>query len=481
MGVINSLGVEMEMVDEQLSIYSSTNFLPFILLRNDDGGIVSSRRINTPYFDIGNVVDERFSEMAVAWFGRVTPTENYTDIRVGYNDSNLYVYLAVFDRRLWYDETPSVGDLQQWDAATLYLRLNGNTGDTIDLNSYQFVAQFTPFPEPEARTDYQVSYRGDGYGWVDSDIPFATTSGWRGDAWNNDNDDRGWAVTFEIPFNSLGLINKPGNGSVWGISVVLHDRDDLSGTYVPHQNWPENVDEEKPATWGQIHFGLPIYTPPPKESNGAVIIRHNLNGSIVEDAAVGGTTNNLCPGDTFYIWNEWGDENFSGAPDFNVQNQSDVADWPCFSKYFITFPLDAIPQGKNIRLANLTIHQYGNSGNVNDPDPFYRPKPSLIQILTVNDDWEENSLTWNNAPMAHENVSQAWAYPLSDFPGWPGVPITWDISYATAQAYSSNQPLRLALYEADAAYHSGKYFVSSDVDDWNEIGRPTLVVEWSDP
>jgi len=26
----------------------------------------------------------------------------------------------------------------------------------------------------------------------------------------------------------------------------------------------------------------------------------------------------------------------------NVQNQSDISDWPCFSKYYVTFPLDAV-------------------------------------------------------------------------------------------------------------------------------------------
>jgi hypothetical protein len=52
------------------------------------------------------------------------------------------------------------------------------------------------------------------------------------------------------------------------------------------------------------------------------------------------------------------------------------------------------------------------------------------------------------------------------------------VSGAVAQAYSAGQPLRLVLYSADDNYHSGKYFVSSDTDDWNAVGRPTLVVQW---
>jgi len=40
--------------------------------------------------------------------------------------------------------------------------------------------------------------------------------------------------------------------------------------------------------------------------------------------------------------------------------------------------------------------------------------------------------------------------------------------------------LRLILYSADSAYHSGKYFVASDTGDWNLEGRPRLDVQWGD-
>ena len=58
-----------------------------------------TRRVHAPYFS-SNVL---YPQTAIFWFGRTTPTENYTDIRVGYNDSHLYVNFAVVDRRLWYD------------------------------------------------------------------------------------------------------------------------------------------------------------------------------------------------------------------------------------------------------------------------------------------------------------------------------------------------------------------------------------------
>ena len=200
---------------------------------------------------------------------------------------------------------------------------------------------------------------------------------------------------------------------------------------------------------------------------------------MVPDAAVGGTLGNLCPGDPDVIWNQWGDANFAGASGFNLQNQADVADWPCFAKYYVTFPLDTLPPEKAIISATLTLHEWGGSGGPEDPDP----QPSLIQVFTLSQDWSESTLTWNNAPLAKENVAAVWVDPLPPprFVGWPGVPWTWDVSGAAAEAYVSGEPLRLSLYEADAAQHSGKYFSSSDAEDWNAEGRPTLRVHWGDP
>ncbi len=73
------------------------------------------RRVNAPFFS--GVMDN--NQAAIFWFGRVTSTENYADVRVGYTPVNLYIRLDIFDRFLWYDTTPSAGDLPNWDAATL--------------------------------------------------------------------------------------------------------------------------------------------------------------------------------------------------------------------------------------------------------------------------------------------------------------------------------------------------------------------------
>ena len=89
-------------------------------------------------------------------------------------------------------------------------------------------------------------------------------------------------------------------------------------------------------------------------------------------------------------------------------------------------------------------------------------------------DWNENTLVWNNAPLAVENVARTWVNPLPL--GGDGQFISWDLSAAVAEAYANGQPLRLALYSADNARHSGKYFSASETFDPNR--RPTLDITY---
>ena len=420
-------------------------------------------RINAPGFS-GEIP---FAQTAIAWFGEVSASRNYADIRVGYNARELYVYLAVFDRHLWYDETPTPQTLTQWDAATLLLDTSG--GNELSPASWRFVAQLYGEPSVERR----AAYRGDAFGWQTVNIPFEALPGWRGNALNDNSDsDRGWAMGFRIPFGSLGIVSAPPEGTTWRMAVLLHDRDSRSGPPEADESWPPSVSLDEPACWGFLNFGLPSYSEIGPATGYTLIRRPTEDSPLVPDADVGGTIANQCPGDEDHIWSEWGNRNDGRAPDFNIQNQSDVADWPCFAKYYITFPLDGIPPGKTIVSSRLTLHQFGNAGGPGEA------KPSWVQVLVASADWRENGITWNNAPLAYENIGGSWVGVLSYHPGWPGVPRTWDVSYAVARAYARGEPLRLVLYSADSDYHSGKYFVSSDTGDWNEEGRPRLEVWW---
>ena len=84
-------------------------------------------------------------------------------------------------------------------------------------------------------------------------------------------------------------------------------------------------------------------------------------------------------------WPGWGNANYAGEDQINIQNQWDIADWPCFSKYYVTFPLDALPKGKLITSATLTMYMFGTAGGGQwgEPPDFY------IQAFTVGEDWNE--------------------------------------------------------------------------------------------
>ena len=422
-------------------------------------------RINLPFFD-NEVV---FEETAVLWFGKVTPSENYVDVRLGYNNDELFVHIASIDRLLWYDNSQPI-DLEAWDSASLYLDMDGVQGNAPDGSSYRFVGSLNAW---EGDSDYHAVYKGNGSGWSESNIPFTSQVGYQGSP-NNDHWDHGWWLTYRIPFSSLGVETAPPQGTVWGLVVVLHDRDDAAGTAIPDKYWPPDIKQDQPGTWGEMVFGLPVFIPPDSLPDGSVTIRHGLDGAVVVDGEVGGATD--CGGEMDY-YAEWGEKNYAGISRVNVQNQFDLADWPCFSKIYLTFPLNQIPSGKNINSATLTLHHFGNSGG----DEYGEGPPSFIQVFRVGQDWDEGSLTWNNGPLAIENVSQTWVEWLAEYPGWPGLPRTWDLSRGVADAYAEGQPLRLVLYSADSQRHSGKYFLTSEIDQYSVEGRPTLKVSWSDP
>jgi len=428
--------------------------------------IVNQRRIprvNAPFFN-GEIA---FEQTAIFWFGQVTTTDNYADVRVAYNAQELWVYLAAFDRRLWYDPQPNPNDLESWDAVTLYLSvpdISGGAGDRM----YRFVGQLNWF---EAREEWQAAYQKTGSGWQSTANPFVTETAWAGyPMLNDDANDRGWWIKFTIPFTSLGLSGAPQAGEGWRMAVKLHDRDNASGPPLPEKIWPSSMGQEHSDTWGLLYFGLPIYTPPGGVVPGQLItIRHGLNGAVVKDGMVGGGS--VC-GQGLDYWTAWGQKNYAGSVHVDTQNEQDISDWPCFSKVYITFPLDKLPHGQDIYSATLTLSLMGNAGG----GEWGPAADSFVQVLTVSDDWSETTLSWNNAPLAMENVSRAWVYPIVDYPGDPGIPYQWDLGYAVKQAYDAGTPLRLAIYTSDGYYNTGKYFNSSDIGDWGAVGRPTLQV-----
>jgi hypothetical protein len=454
-------------LDDQARSANNGLYLPLVISLQKAGGISSIPQVNVPYFS-GEIKRE---ESAIFWFGQVKGAENYSDVRIGYNAEELFIQLGVFDRFVWYDEHPAPQDLENWDAATIYLDTAGNTGSSPGKSTYRFTGQLNWWEE---RTGYQAAYRGSEMGWLPLAAPFSTETGWRGDTPNNMDADRGWRIAFRIPFTSLGLSGPPPEGTVWGVAVRLFDRDDAAGTPILPKTWPGGANLGRSSTWGKMSFGLPEFSAPDISPGGTTTIRQGLNGTQVFDGQVGGSTN--C-GSGLEVFTKWGEANYGGYDKINIQNQGDLADWPCFSKFYVTFPLDRVPAGRVIISAKLTLYQFGNAGGGE-----WGPGPnSLIQVITVAKDWDEYTLNWNNAPLPVENVSRSWVGWLGSQPAWPGVARTWDVSRAVQSAYTTGGPLRLVLYSADLERHSGKYFITSDIPDWNEDGRPTLEVVWGNP
>lgn len=420
----------------------------------------TTRRVNVPYGPAGSVAANR----AVFWFGKLAPDTNFVDVRTLYNNQELVITLHIYDRQLWYDLNPNPATFTEWDTAALYLQVGGNL--------YRFMGQFAMMSKP--RPPYQAVYTGNGGSWTQATLPFETSVGSQASGLNDDSEDRGWNITFRVPYSSLGLSGPPAPGTLWRLGLAVHDRDTANPGSIPVQVWPEGMTSSQPSTWGELHFGLPTYHPELARPEGMITIAHGVNGATVMDAHVGGGF--LCGSESFpNIWTQWGNMNRAGDKGFNVQNQWNLADWPCFSRAYLTFPVVEIPAGKTLISARLILHHFGNSGLKPGDAP-----PTFIQVHTVAEDWNEGAITWNNGPMAVQNHRGTWVQPKPQgMPPGSTLPYAWDMSVPYLEALAAGQPLRIALYGADSSMHTGKYFRSSDFSD--PALRPTLVIQWGEP
>lgn len=426
------------------------------------GQSMTQRRVFVPYWPS----DGPYPSYSIFWLGKVSPTNNYADVRLIYNETSLKITIHIIDRRLWYDETPSVSDIKTWDAISLFLDHGASPGDAPGSTSYQIVGQLWVARDDQSR---RVIYQGNNGSWTPTTLPVEMWSTWRGNGPNDQSDDKGWQMDYVIPFSALGLSEQPDQGATWRLAVAVHDRDDRMGALIPDALWPEAMSDNEPASWGLMTFGPPQQEPPVGQPTEKITIREGVDGVHVYDAHVGGHT--TC-GEGIDHWSEWGEANYAGYSQINIQNQWDISDYPCFSKYYITFPLEHLPRNREIISATLTMNLFGNAGY----EPGQAP-PSSVHAFAIEDDWDEATINWNNAPLPTRNLSMAWVYPVDFYAEWPGIPYTWDVSSAAVEAYNAGKPLRLALYSTEGEMHSGKYFWSSNAD---EAGRPKLEVYLGD-
>lgn len=430
------------------------------------------RRVNIPFFP-----DEvSWGQSAIFWFGvneQSLPGKNYADVRVSYSPAGLAVRLTVTDYYLWYVQNASASDdLTAYDAAAIFLDTHHDRAASPQSDDYMFLIGARHW---ESLDKYMRQARGTGSQWDNSWIPSQVWSAQSGMQWScdpgpNSNEcgiDYGWTAIFTIPWQTLGLSSAPANGTLWSLGVQLFDRDGLppAGLVVP-EGWPESFNASSPASWGDLHFGEAEYTPQPAQQEGLTIIRAaSSTDNTVEDTWMGG--DGTCSGGHM----GGSETNHGDSQELFVGSETAPTHLPCFNKSFLRFSLDAIPPGKEIISATLTLHHWGNA------EPSLA-QPSWVHLFTISDAWDEMTIHWNNAPLAQENISANWIYPLSSFPGWPGIAYQWDATQAVAEAYQTDDSVNIALYASDSEQHSSKYLTSSETGNWNVAGRPMLSVAW---
>jgi hypothetical protein len=433
------------------------------------------RRVNIPCFS--GEVD--WAQTAIFWFGKNeqgVPSRNYADVRVAYNVDAFHVRITIVDYYLWYRVKPaSTDDLTQYDAVAITLDTDFDRAATPQIDDYTFLIGAHHWPNENA-TEYHRQARGTGTSWDTTwtnDWTDYEVMQWSCNPGPNSNEcgiDYGWVATFTIPWGTLAHSGPPPKGTLWGLGVLLYDRDDESPAgYVAPEPWPETFGANGPATWGELHFGYADYELPLAVPRGTTVIRATSpEDDAVEDAWMGGGGN--CSGG-----HEGGSEiNHGEDTGLFVGTETAPTHFPCFNKSYLRFSLDAIPPGQTILSATLTLHHWGNA----DPG---QARPSWVHLFIISDPWQEMTIHWNNAPPAQENVAANWIYPITEPVGWPGTPCDWDATYAVAEAYAEGHPVSVAIYGSDTAQHSSKYLTSSETGDWNTEGRPTLTVAWGQP
>ena len=444
----------------------------------------SPRRANIPYF----ASQVAWEQSGILWFGvndsyQLIPGRNYADVRMAYTADALTVSVLVVDYYLWFNTNPQPNsDLTQHDAVALYLDTNLDRASSPKTDDYYFLEGLHTYPTENAPA-YRRQAQGTGTGWNAAwNGSWTDQVGWQwsdtGPNNNAGNIDFGWAATFTIPWTTLGRSGPPPEGTLWGMGVVLYDRDNNPPAgYVAPEYWPGTFVANNPGTWGELHFGNARYQSPHAVPGGTTVIRAATPlDNTVEDAWMGG--GGWCSGG-----HEGGSEvNHGNDQDLFVGSEIQPTHFPCYNKSYLRFALNSLPAGKVIISATLTLHHWGGAN-------VAAGTSSYVWLSSVTDPWDEMTIHWNNAPLAQENLSMTRIPPKTTPLIWPGDPYAWDATQAVAAAYAAGQPVSFALYDSTTGRDSSKYLTASETginDDpsywnWNIEGRPKLTIVWGSP
>ena len=274
---------------------------------------------------------------------------------------------------------------------------------------------------------------------IDVSLRYGDSSGWE----YTQRGSRGWGGFRVIPWATLGGV--PQAGATWPL-VFASDGDAWRGT---------------------LHWGLPDYAG--TGAPGAQVLEVKLS----DDATVGGGTN--CGSDDWPgYYDTWGARNEDGpsatAPRVQMglsaqvnagQNQNDIADWPCYARYYAAWSLAELPAGAQVVSATVEMRQFGNPG-YGANYTVDGPQDTRYEVFEVADPWNEAGITWDNAPSPRENVAWTVVRPIPDWCNGfcnPGIPYQFDVTEIVKRAQAAGRSwASMALYTSSGDYHSGKYF-----------------------
>lgn len=227
------------------------------------------RTVNIPYFaSPGNpdntITDAQWTQSAIFWFGRyqlTLPGTNYADVHIAYSSFGLHVRVIMIDYYIWFKDNPPASpttDLTQYDPIAFYVDTNFDRAAAPQADDYFFLISGNPWESLDNPNyyNYRRQGRGSGTSWTTWTMNWQSFMGgeWSQDPGFNDNSgslDYGTGAIFTIPWATLGRSGPPAQGTVWGLGMIMYDRDtaDSSGVTTP-QVWPETFTTTDPSTWG---------------------------------------------------------------------------------------------------------------------------------------------------------------------------------------------------------------------------------------
>jgi len=259
---------------------------------------------------------------------------------------------------------------------------------------------------------------------------------------NGLDDLRGWSASSGvIPWATFG--GMPTVGDAWPLTIQRTDAD--TGRATTQADWQ-----------GSVKWGAPNYA----TQRTATYIDVPLTG----DSMLGGGTDCGDRYDFPEYFPGWGMRNWGDSPYATVENQWDVADWPCSNKWVAKWDLPPLPAGATVVGAELSAWMFGQMGYgcgyCEDGT-----KDTIWQAYQVPATWSEASVAWDTAPPWSENVSATLVRPVPDAPNWDGnaIEYAFDVGEIVRRAYQGGDGAASALFATSAGqYHSGKYFYSRE-------------------